>query len=59
MKPIPTHLDLDEIGEAERFADRIMDANDIKAEIHDREWTLEQEEIEAFNERNEDLRKSK
>ena len=60
MKTIPTTLDLDEIGEAERFAneERIMDANDTRAEIHDRGWTLRQDEREAFNEQNDDLRKT-
>ena len=58
MKPIPTNLDIDEIKEAERYADN-GDYFGYAILLTDRTWTLKQDEREAFNERNEDLRKSK
>ena len=50
-----TNLDIDEIMEAERYADN-NDYFGYAKLLADRTWTRKQDEIEAFNERNEDLR---
>ena len=63
MNHIPTALDFDEIGEAERWQRKFNNQLRWQREFNNQlreyvEWTLVQDEREAFNERNEDLRKS-